>query len=237
MGSMSVVTIYLRIYASCLKRAQQGILKSPWTLLLPIGFFAVSILASSLLGHLGFLGGMLTALAMDAIFASYLYVVSETVDNSKVRIEELSRSIGPFFWAVLNLMFVLWIGRMILGFALANNPHSGVIYAIAQFAAFVLMNATPEVIYQRHTHGGLQTIQRTIQFVHESWIEWFIPNLLFGAAFYYGTDFLLNTGVPWFAVAIVGGALLHVVMVFRGHLFRELDGSSHRQRMFKHRSV
>ncbi len=47
---------------------------------------------------------------------------------------------------------------------------------------------------------------------------------------------VLGLAVP---VPIVGellvGAALHVVMVFRGNLFRALDGSSHRQRMFTRR--
>jgi hypothetical protein len=30
---------------------------------------------------------------------------------------------------------------------------------------------------------------------------------------------------------------LHLIMLFRGYLFRELDGSSHRQRMFRWRSA
>ena len=35
---------------------------------------------------------------------------------------------------------------------------------------------------------------------------------------------------------VLEGALLHLVMVFRGHLFAALDGSSHRQRMYRYRS-
>ena len=36
-------------------------------------------------------------------------------------------------------------------------------------------------------------------------------------------------------LAIVGGPLFHVFMVFRGHLFKVLSSSSHRQRMFRYR--
>ena len=37
--------------------------------------------------------------------------------------------------------------------------------------------------------------------------------------------------------ALVQGAVLHLVMVFRGHLFAALDGTSHRQRMYRLRST
>ena len=38
-------------------------------------------------------------------------------------------------------------------------------------------------------------------------------------------------------VSVIGGALLHVVMVFRGFLYVALDGSTHRQRMYKFRGA
>jgi hypothetical protein len=43
--------------------------------------------------------------------------------------------------------------------------------------------------------------------------------------------------LPFAAVTapILIGALLHVLMVFRGFLFEILDGSTHRQRMFRFR--
>jgi hypothetical protein len=36
---------------------------------------------------------------------------------------------------------------------------------------------------------------------------------------------------------VIEGALLHLVMVFRGYLFAALDGTSHRQRMYRYRST
>ena len=79
------------------------------------------------------------------------------------------------------------------------------------------------------------TIARSFRFLQESWIEWFVPNGLILAGAWYawsqGWYRSLPGGVIGFGV--IGGVLLHVVMVFRGFLFQLLDGSTHRQRMFK----
>ncbi len=234
---MNVVVVYARIYGACAGRALLGLKKSPWTLLLPMALWAVTARLAMVLAPLGLVGGLLLALAFDAAFSSYLYVTSEIVADAKVRIEELKRSIGPYFWAVLNLMFVIWLIELVIGMALSQNPHGAVIAFLLRLAGFVLLNATPEIIYQRKTYGGLATIQATIGFIHANWIEWFIPNLLLGAAFYYGIGWLLAVGVHEAIVAVVGGALLHAAMVFRGHLFRELDKSSHRQRMYRYKAA
>ena len=79
------------------------------------------------------------------------------------------------------------------------------------------------------------TIQRSFRFLQENWIEWFVPNGLLLAGVWYAWEqgwlFRLPGGV--LGLGIIGGVLLHVVMVFRGFLFQQLDGSTHRQRMFK----
>jgi hypothetical protein len=233
---MITLAVYARLYATCLGRAFKAIGKSPWTLLLPIGLLAALLFASRILGQLGLVGGILMGLGLDALISCYLYFVSELVGGSRVSLNELKKSFGAYFWAVLNLLFVVWVGQLMMGAVLARNPHADVISAMVEFAAFVLLNAAPEVLYVRGTYGGLATSKGSIDFIHANWIEWFVPNLLLGAAFYYGVPLLLDLGVPRLAVAVLAGALLHVAMVFRGNLFVELDKSTHRQRLYRWRS-
>ena len=105
--------------------------------------------------------------------------------------------------------------------------------------ALIVLNPAPEVIYLKGTRGGLDTIQTCIKFIQENWIEWFIPNgLILAAAFWFltrGAAFL----PAWsnLLVTLVAAMIFHLVMVFRGHLFEELDGTSHRQRMYKYRQL
>jgi hypothetical protein len=230
---MLTIRVYLGLYAVCLKRALQGLRHNAWTLLLPIALWAVLLGAGRLVGGLGLVGGILIGLLLDALFSSYLYFTGQIVALSKARLGELKGSFLAYFWSVMGVAFVVWIAELLLGMALARNPNAWLILLLVRGVAFVLCNATPEVIYQKGTYGGIATIQQSIRFIHENWIEWFIPNLLFSVAYFYLVSGLLNLGAPFWGVAILAGALLHLLMVFRGHLFRELDSSSHRQRIFK----
>ena len=232
----SLLVVYIRLYTACVAHALTAVRKSPWTLLLPIALWAALLVAERLLAGFGFLAGLALWLAMAALVSSYLYFVSELTAHARVSVQELKRSMGAYFWAVVNLMFILWLVELLLGLALARSPGGQGIFLFWRLAAFVLLNATPEVIYRRGTHGGIATIAKSVQFIQTNWIEWFIPNVAFGAVFYLGVPALTARGVPLLAVAALAGALLHLVMVFRGALFIELDSSSHRQRMFKYRT-
>ncbi|HZH04706.1 MAG TPA: hypothetical protein VEY30_13050, partial [Myxococcaceae bacterium] len=110
-------------------------------------------------------------------------------------------------------------------------------YVALTLVAVVLLNAAPEVIYQRGTYGGLATIQESVSFLQANWLEWLLPNLVLGGALYAVWAYMPLAGlVGLVATTALGGALLHVGMLFRGHLFGELVGSSHRQRMFRYRT-
>jgi len=239
---MNVTLIYARLYLDCSRRALTSIGKSPWTMLLPVGLFLALQIASMLVSALGVLAGIFLGLVLAALGSCYLYFVGEVVANAKVQLNEFRKSIGAYFWSVANVLFVYWVASFILGGLLSRSPQARGAEVALQLVALVLLNAVPEVIYQRHTYGGLATIQRAVQFLQANWLEWGIPNLLLLAVLWlvlkYGLGLVVdlgNAGLVLWSVAF--GSLLHVVMVFRGHLFAALDGSSHRQRMFRYRTA
>jgi len=239
---MKFVLVYARIYAECLKKAFKALGKNAWTIFLPAILSVAFTLTASLLGAIPLIGPFLLGFVFDAALSSYLYFVGEVVANGRVSWSEFGKSLRAYFWSILNLLFVFWILDFVLGPALRANPNAPLIRGLLGIAAFVLLNAVPEVLYQKGTFGGIATIQRTFQFIQENWIEWFIPNLLLGGAAYEAYLFLgeqASNGLgpaAQIAVSAVAGALLHGVMVFRGFLFEVLDGSTHRQRMYRYRA-
>lgn len=233
---MKVLSIYSRLYGKCMAEGLKSIGKSPWTLLLPMVLgIAMTALGMIIGGLPGLLQGIVFALALDALFSSYLYFVGEIVSKQRVSIGEFGRSFGKYFWSILNVMFVLWIVRFILSMVLRGSPQGQTIFLGLAIIAAIALNVVPEVIYQRGTYGGIQTFQVSWEFLKENWIEWFIPNVPFIALVIF--VWLLSSALFPFGGAIIGGALLHVLMVFRGFLFEELYGSSHRQRMFRYRNA
>jgi hypothetical protein len=235
---MKVLTVYFRIYADAFRQALTGIGKNAWTLLLPIGLFFASNLASGVVLAIPYLGQFLVWIVGAAALSCYLYFVGEVVAKSRVKLDEFGRSIGAYFWSIANLFFVLWVATLVIRL-LVPPAQQGVFGQLLFLAAVILLNAAPEVIYQRGSYGGLDTAQRCIRFLQENWIEWGIPNLLLLAIGYLLLSYPLAAFIPFGSIIqpVVYGALLHLVMVFRGHLFAALDGTSHRQRMYKYRST
>ena len=240
---MNVAAIYARLYLDCARRALASIAKSPWTLLLPMALFLALFLAGLLAAPLGIAAGLVMGAVVAALGSCYLYFLGELVGNAKVKVAEFGKSIGAYFWSVANVLFIYWIATLLLGAVLSGSPLARGAGTALFWGAVVLLNAAPEVIYQNHSYGGLATIQRSVQFLQSNWLEWGVPNvILLGGLWLFRRDVsvLLESTFGDYGgvvVSVILGGLLHLVMVFRGHLFAALDGSSHRQRMFRYRTA
>jgi hypothetical protein len=239
---MNVAAIYARLYLDCARRTLGSIGKSPWTLLLPMVLFLALAFAGLLVAPLGFAAGLVLGAVVAALGSCYLYFLGELVGNAKVQFTEFGKSIRPYFWSVANVLFVYWIASILLHAVLSGSPQVRGADTALYWGAVVLLNAAPEVIYQTHSYGGLATIQRSVQFLQSNWLEWGVPNvLLLGGLWLVQTAGLVFLSTFGYAGLVLGniilGGLLHLVMVFRGHLFAALDGTSHRQRMFRYRTA
>lgn len=231
---MTLLSVYARLYAECLRRALSGIGKNPWTLLLPavlvFAFGKLLLLMAVAIGSTlaGLLVGFLTAAAVSC----YLYFLGRVLENSRARAREFSVALKAYFWSVLNILFVVWIAQLISGMVFGNLSQGLALGTAFWLGVVILCNATPEVIYLRGTYGGLATLQRSFHFLQENWIEWAVPNLLLLGLLYE----IWTLPLPDYLSQVAFGAVLHLGMAFRGQLFLALDGSGHRQRMFRYRT-
>jgi hypothetical protein len=117
---------------------------------------------------------------------------------------------------------------------LAQLPQGHVIILCVVLVSFVLFNAVPELIYLGH-YNLAALLARSYEFVANNWIEWFPPNLLLavtlGAIWLYPTE----TPAGWIVQRVLGSLFFYFTMVVRGLLFIELDGSTRRSRIFRHK--
>lgn len=231
---MGVITVYARLYTECFFEALEGIRRNLWTLILPVLVIIGYVLLSSVAAPMGFAGGFLIALGRAALLSGYLYFLAEVVAKSRVTLRDLKTSLGVYFWSLVNLFFVIFVANFLLGRLVGL---SGALLLVINLVALIAFNAAPEMIYQRGTHGGLATFQASLQFLQDNWLEWIVPNV---PLFLLGWGFIrLSASLPPggdLPLIVIAGALAHVAMVFRGRVFAALVGSSHRQRMFKHRN-
>lgn len=219
--------MFLRLYGDCVKRAVAGIRKSPWTLVLPMLYILLTIVAGFVVSPLGpLIGGFVLGIVIDLCTSSMLYFTAQTVTGSPARPRELKQSFLEYFWPVVSFGFVVWIVLRILGYALALNPNHDIILLAVGACAGVLLNAVPEVIYQKGHVGGLAIITESISFIQRHWIEWFVPNLVLGAAIVGVGIGLARLPGGAFVFPVVAGALIYFVAAFRGQLFYTLENSS-----------
>ena len=233
---MNVLLVYARLYAECLRQVAKGLRKNAWTLLLPTGLNLAWIYLAGLLAPLRIIGGFLIGLLMAALASCYLYFVSQIVAQSSVSVAELRRSFGAYFWSILNLFFVIWVAEMLLNYSLGASARGSYIVLGLELIAAILLSAAPEAIYLKGSYGGLATIQTSIAFLQEHWIEWLLPTALLVAMLIALPDLFPSSTLGVLLTLVSRGILFHFGMVFRGHLFSALDRSTHRQRMFKYRS-
>src|SRR6516225_10976216 len=194
--AMKVLTVYLRIYADAFRQALTGIRKNAWTVLLPIALLYANGLASRLVLTIPVLGQFLVWIVWAAAASCYLYFVGEVVAKSRVKLDEFGRSIRAYFWSVANLFFVFCVATLVISL-LVPPPQQPVFTRLLFLAAAILLNAAPEVIYQRGSYGGLETAQRSISFLQANWIEWGIPNLLLLAIGYLLLSYPLAAFIPF----------------------------------------
>jgi hypothetical protein len=228
---MQALTVYLRIYGKAFRDALAAIGRNPWTLLLGIAVLLVRDYSGRLAAPFGFLGGIVATLLTAAVFSCYLYFLRDLVYGGRVSARQLQTSLGAYLWAIVNVYFVICIASLALGLALGRNPNAAALLYALWIVAAIALNALPEVIYQRQTHGGMQTIAASWDFLKQQWIPWFAANVPLLAAL--AALAAASSFVPLGDVVV--GCAFHLAMVFRGNLFRALDGSSHRRRMFEQR--
>jgi hypothetical protein len=255
-----IVSLYGWVAREALFRAAKA-----WPVALATIVYAVLFeLISGLVGPLGMAGGFILGFIEAGCIASYLYLLSRAVQGSRLKLEDLKQSFVAFFWDVIGVLFFLWIAGWVVQFVeQIAGDHGAFVAAAYGLAVAVFLNPVPELIYLGRSRGRTtDLLLESGRFVQAHWMEWFLPNLLFGvallalalgrSAFNFETLsqtlpglFSLQTGYSlgnslarfsdlWALPLVL--ALVHYAMVYRGLLFQEIAGGNWKARAFRART-
>jgi hypothetical protein len=227
----------LWLYLDSLKKAARVSTRNWVVIFTAWVYLAITIAAGWLVAPLGIIGGFVMAFVTGAIVGSYLYLIEQVVQANKVRLDDFKKSFGVYFWDVINVMFLLWIINLVASFVARAVGQPLAVLAIVGVAIFVLFNAVPELIYQSRA-ASVQLLAASVRFVQENWIEWFIPNILFGVVYYLSYELVPVSPESVLGIVLELGRsfLLFYMMVFRGYLFQGLQSGSRRTRIFRSRA-
>ncbi len=198
----------------------------------------------------GFLAGMFGILSLSVIY-NWIKIVAS---GQKFNLKHIKDFDISFFDSILNVAFILFIVNLLLG-SFSNNNKT--ILIIVNFLIVILCNPIVETIILKETRG-IESFSQSFDFIIKNWIEWFIPQIfvllplillspksiliIFGVS-----DILIPSGItfnglhvtfnsynmpPYISIFFAFFISLFFVM-FRMHLYKELDETTRRSRSFK----
>jgi hypothetical protein len=189
----------------------------------------------------GIIGGFVMGLVLAACASSALYLIENVVRMGKATLQDFVKGFSVYLWDILTIAFIFWIPMRLLAQFAVTTPEGAVIYLGVQILLYIIFNPVPELIYQSRV-SGLALLSASYQFIVENWLEWLFPNLLVAVAGYllrfwiYGLVVPLPFFLQYFFLEAAFGLFLTFLMIFRGLLFTELNGTTRRSRAYRYRA-
>ena len=229
------------IYKTCLIRTVELVRNNLGIIFAPIAYGVLLSAATMLLAPLGIIGGIIMGVVLAACASSGLYLVENVVRMGKTSLQDFARGFSVYIWEILTIAFIFWIPMRLLAQFAFTTPNGPLLYLGVQILLYVIFNAVPELIYQGRI-SGLALLSASYQFIVENWIEWLLPNLLVGLAGYMLRNLVYQLVAPmpfflqYFLVEAAFGLFLTFLMIFRGLLFSELNGTTRRSRVYRYKA-
>ncbi|HEV8343924.1 MAG TPA: hypothetical protein VGR30_16260 [Candidatus Binatia bacterium] len=238
---MEAVKATLWIYQIAFSRSIKLVAANPGIILAPLAYSVVVSLAAILFSPLWFVGGLVVTAVTAACMSSGLHLIENVVRIGKVDLNDFIKGFSVYLWEILGIAFILWIPMTLLSRVSYSAPEGPMVLLIVQLLLYVILNAVPELIYQSRV-SGLALLSASYHFIVENWIEWFLPNVLITVAAFMLLGPLRSVAVhlpfflQFFFVASAFGLFLTFLMIFRGILFSELNGTTRRSRVFRYKT-
>ncbi|HTM08623.1 MAG TPA: hypothetical protein VL754_09560 [Verrucomicrobiae bacterium] len=238
---MEIVLATLWIYRVAFRRTVELLTANLPVIFAPLAYSIILSLATTLFGPIWLVGGIIITAVTAACASSALFLIENIVRMGKVSVSDFTKGFSIYLWEILGIAFILWIPMMLLSGVAASTPQGPVIILFVELLLYVILNPVPELIYQTRT-SGVALLSASYEFIVENWIEWFLPNVAIGIAAYWLLVWLdvpasyLPTFFRFFLLYSVFGLLLTFLMIFRGLLFSELNGTTRRSRAYRYRA-
>jgi hypothetical protein len=231
----------LWIYKNALIKTVQLLRANLGIILAPIAYGFILSAAAMLVAPLGIVGGLIMGALFAACASSALYLIENVVRMNKASLQDFTRGFTVYIWDVLTLAFIFWIPMRLLAQVAYTTPEGPLLYLGVQILLYVIFNAVPELIYQSRV-SGLALLSASYNFIVENWLEWLVPNLLVAVAgyllreFVYGLIAFMPFFFQYFLLQTGLGLFLTFLMIFRGLLFGELNGTTRRSRVYRYKA-
>lgn len=197
-----------------------------------------------LTGFLSILSGIVIAIITAAFISNYLYLLFNIINYDRLSVQAFKDGVTYFLRKIYGILFIGYLSSYLL--SIVSNMLGGLSFIIniaVYLGIFVLLNPLPETIYLK-SYGSWESVQSAFEFMGENWLNWILPNVIFLGAIYLITgnvitniftthlSFNMAFSIRNIILYIVGQGLFSFTMIYRGHLYKILSGSTRRKRMF-----
>lgn len=203
-----------------------------------------TILGTLLAGPLYILSGIIAAIISAAMVSNYLYLLFNIINYNRVTVQDFKNGFTYFLRKIYVVIFIGYIASRLLSLVTGILGSAIVVLIpLLYLSAMIILNPLPETIYLKH-YDSWESILGTVDFMKENWMNWGLPNIIFTFLLYMVTgNTLLNVfnthlsfsfifNVKALLVYLLGQVIFSVMMIYRGHLYKLLSGSTRRKRMF-----
>ncbi len=203
-----------------------------------------SLVGIFMTGFLSILSGIVVAIVTAAFISNYLYLLFNIINYDRINIQIFKDGFKAFLWKIYGVLFIAYLGNYLL--AIVSNmlgSLSFIINIVIYLGIVILLNPLPETIYLK-AYSSWESVQSSFEFMQENWLVWLLPNvILFGLLYIVTGNIMTNLftthlsfnmilSIRNIILYLMGQGLFSFAMIYRGHLFKMLSGSTRRKRMF-----
>lgn len=240
---MELLNLMMKYYIRTGERSFKYVIKN-WPVMFALVVYSVIMMLAGIIGSRAYIiGGFIIAIVGAACSGSYLYIIQNVINSRVVTMDDFKYSFTAYLRRVMNTAFYLWIASLVFGLltqALYRSPYGWIFTMVVYGVVFILLNPLPEFIYQTY-HSELSLFRACYEFMKDNFWEWAIPNIIMLGILYYtsGSGFVpfLRFDVIGMIKYLAGLFVFFYTMVYRGILFRFLNESTRRSRLFKLRML
>lgn len=237
---MELARLMMQYYMNTAVRSFKLTIRNWQAMIAPVMYLLIIYAVSIVAVRLSVIGGIIYAVAVSACIGSWLYMVETIINNRTVTFEDFKYSFKPYLARVINVTFYIWLALliydMIINRIFRTLEYWQIINKLIYICGTVALNPLPELIYQTY-HPEIQLYRDSVEFVGQNFLEWTVPNVIFAVllAYLFGGSktFMISVNVLGILKYVAGSLVFMYVMIYRGILFRFLNESTPRSRLFK----
>lgn len=232
-----------------LKKTLTSIIKHQEIFILGIPYMLFGAIVFQIASGISFFASLIIYAGMSAIFSDYIFVVENIILYDRFNWNIVKHGYKVYFRKVFVLFFMFSLFTFGYSLFLAPIfsllPFGGIMFYIILFGIAIVFNPLPEVYYNKN-YPEIESLKYCFKFIKKNPIMWFLPNILLSVftfyllkllfsltAFFFQFGRLIGLSSQVFITILFIQVVVGIGAVYRGHLFRKLDTTSRKKRIFK----